>query len=152
MGRAFKWTTLYRSHSLTNAPQKRGVVQHSQQKRDTMWWATQMQVQCTDGRVNKIMASCKITALVSKQKTGLTQTLKQNNLIPRQNKLSKTWGLNGDVGDDSVIVLWVIGSFAFRRKRWHSFSKVLMSVKNFSRAFRSFKMKALCSFETTWTD
>jgi len=74
------------------------------------------------------MASCKATALVSKQQTGMTQTLKQNKSIPRQNKLRKTWYLNGDVGYDSAIMGWVIGSIAFRRKRWHSFLKVLMSV------------------------
>jgi len=32
MGRALKWITLKRSHCLTNVPQKRGVVQHSQLK------------------------------------------------------------------------------------------------------------------------
>jgi len=59
-------------------------------KRDKTWSATQMQVQGTDNRVNRIMASCKATALVSKQQAGMTQTLKQNKSIPRQNKLSKT--------------------------------------------------------------
>jgi hypothetical protein len=49
------------------------------------------------------MANCKATAPVYKQQTWMIQTLKQNKLIPRQNKLSKPWG-NGDVGEDFAIM------------------------------------------------
>jgi hypothetical protein len=64
----------------------------------------------------------------------MIQTLKQNKLIPRQNKVSKPWGINGDVGEDYAIMGYDASSvgdrffLAFRRKRVHSFLKALMSV------------------------
>ena len=58
-------------------------------KRDTTLRATLLQVQRTDNRASRIMASSKATALVSEQQTGLTKTLNQNKSSPRKNRLIK---------------------------------------------------------------